>query len=120
LTYKRQYGEYIEKYTALLTQWMEKRDTVDAELRRARAETATSLRHDMKRVHQLQVLEKKRDKCIRVTSELLQTLRDTRQQKETLTLSIDNILFDNIVMIDQTLRNFRDLQALETSLTSNS
>ena len=48
--------------------------------------------------------------------DLVKTIQDVKIKNENLTLSIDTILFDNIVMLDKIFKNFEELNKLEAEL----
>ncbi len=108
--------EYITQYIDLLDKWTEKYNKVDMELSLLRQSASGNLQQDMKRTYKLKEMEKSLEECRRNRMGLLQTIQETRTNYEMLALNIDNILFNNIVMIDQTLKNFDKLNILEQSL----
>jgi hypothetical protein len=52
----------------------------------------------------------------RTKGDLIKTIQDVKYKNENLTLKIDSILFDNIVMLDKIFKNFQELNKLESEL----
>jgi myosin heavy subunit len=115
---KKDYNKYIKQYTNLLkelcdyeTDKMTKLDQISS----LDVETG-NLQHDMKRNHRIKKLQKELQELDKTKKELTKTLKDVREKHENLTLNIDSILFDNIVMLDKIFKNFDKLNFLEKQL----
>jgi hypothetical protein len=70
----------------------------------------TNIHMEMKRANQRRVLQKKLEKIRKTQRQTMETLRDVKHKNEYITLSIDSILFDNIIMLDKIMSNFKELQ----------
>jgi hypothetical protein len=119
LSYKEKYVGYINEFIVMLGKWTDKYNKVEMDVELMKQAPVGNLHQDMKRTHQLEKLEKNLENCKKNRLELIKTIQDTRTKNEILALEIDNILFNNIVMIDQTIKNFEKLEKLEQSLNSN-
>ena len=116
LVYKSNYLEHIEKYVELLEKWTDKQENAEMKLAIANDQLPNSIRHDMKRTHSIDRLHKQIDECKKARREIIAGLEKIRGDNEHLSLDLDYILFDNIVMIDKTIQNFDYLTKMEKTL----
>ena len=116
LSYKKYYLEHIEKYVELLAKWTEKQEKSELKLSIANEQLPNSIRHDMKRTHTIDRLHKQIAECKKARREIIAGLEKIRGDNEHLSLDLDYVLFDNIVMIDKTIQNFDYLTKLEKTL----
>jgi len=114
-TNKMQYMQYIDKYVNLLDELnsYEKTKTYDLKQLNSVPYDPNDLRHDMKRTHQKKKLEKEIREIHKTRNDITKTIKDLKLKMGNLSLSIDTILFDNIVMIDKVFKNFEELGKLE-------
>jgi len=111
--YKQKFVAFIEEYVGLLHTFNESEEKLERELAHLNEQHTDSYQQDMRRTSQLAKVEKRLDKCRKEKQEVIQTIQLMRSKNESLTLEIDNILFDNIIMVDKTLENFERLSKLE-------
>jgi len=71
--------------------------------------TTTGLSTDIERSHQASGLEKKLTEIQKIKEKIVKTIFDLKMKRENTMLLVDNIMFDNTVMIDCVLRNFMKL-----------
>lgn len=110
---KIKYENYIRDYLLLLEEWYSYHQIKMNEYIELKNTKTDSIHNDMKRTNQLRKLEKEIQELEKTKSELVQTVREIRTKYEQLTLSMDTILFDNIVMLDKIFKNFDKLRVLE-------
>jgi hypothetical protein len=115
---KKKYSHYIDQYTELLEELYSYEKSKDHNLNQLKSivNQSNNLHHDMKRSHQKTKIEKEIREMKRTRGELIKTIQDVKTKNENLTLSIDTILFDNIVMLDKIFKNFDELNKLEAEL----
>lgn len=113
---KRDFTDFITKYTDLLNELYSYEKSKAYELEQLRSVETNTMHHDMKRTHQKKTLEKDLQKMQKTKQELVQAIQDVKNKNDNLALSIDTILFDNIVMLDKIFKNFEELEKLENSM----
>lgn len=116
LELKKNYMESISKFTELLIQWTEKQTKAEVEKGLLQEQYPDAIHTGMRRDHALLKLNRRIDKCKKARREIVETLERLRSDNEHLSLDLDYILFDNIVMVDKTIQNFNYLKKLEESL----
>ncbi|MDC3332969.1 hypothetical protein OAV62_01890 [bacterium] len=116
LNYKKKYVKHIDQYIDLLSKWTDKQEKAEMEMSIATEQLPSSIRHDMQRNHAIDKLSSRIDQCKKTRREIIETIEKIRSDNEHLSLDLDYILFDNIVMIDKTLQNFEYLTKLEKTL----
>lgn len=112
---KQEYHKYIHQYIDLLDELYshEKNKHHDLMQLSEHVNSKTDLRYDMKRTHQKQKIEKEIKKMDKTRTELVKTIEEIKNQHQHLTLTIDTILFDNIVLLDKIFKNFEKLETLK-------
>lgn len=115
---QREFSKYTEQYLELLEELYSYEKSKEHELNEVKRNISESshIHHDMKRTHQKQKLEKELRSMAVTRRELIKTIQTVKVKNENLTISIDNILFDNIVMLDKIFRNFAELDKLKAEL----
>lgn len=111
-TTKKKYVEYIKQYNEVLQKLYRYEETLLEELDRYKVPQDNDVRQDMKRVQQKQAIEKKLNKVRQTKKTLIDTLSELHEKNQNLTLTIDNVLFNNIVMMDKMFKNFELLDQL--------
>jgi len=66
----------------------------------------------MKRTYKRQAIEKELNEMVRVKSTLSKTIDELRSKQDHLILSIDDIVFSNIVLLDKLYKNMDTLRQL--------
>jgi hypothetical protein len=110
---KQEYLEYIEKYVELLKTIDDNEKELNKELEELKMSKDDQIHTDLKRVHYKQKLEKKIYKQQKTKKEVMTILEELHSKNQDLTLTIDTILFDNIIMLDKIFKNFKQLNKLE-------
>ncbi len=112
----QQLHQYYARYRALLDQCMQRCTTLEMDLVRAQRGATSNMRQEMRRDHDIKMLQKQLDKRREERAELLRGVIDTRGELEMLTLEVDNVLYNNIAMLQYMVGNFQKLQALADTL----
>jgi Skp family chaperone for outer membrane proteins len=110
---KHQYQKYVNDYTELLSDLKQVEQHHQEERHELKEQTSGSLQSDLKRTHQLQTLDKKQSQVTQTKRKCMETLNELKSHYDHLTLRIDAILFDNIIMVDRILHNMDQLQQLD-------
>lgn len=110
---KQSYLNYIDKYTSLLSRLEDTNTELNKELDELKVSTNNELHTDLKRVHYKQKVEKKIHKLIKTKKEVITILEELHSKNQDLTLTIDTILFDNIIMLDKIFTNFDKFNKLD-------
>lgn len=115
---KKEYNQYIEQYLELLEKLYSYQKEKEHKLVqiKAFADDSVNMHHDMKRSHQKHKIEKEIRELDNTRKELITATLEIKTKNENLTLCIDTILFDNIVMLDKIFKNFEELNKLEDAL----
>jgi len=109
---KQDYLDYIDKYTTLLENLESNRTSLSKELDELKM-ADDEIHSDLKRVHYKQKVEKKIHKLDKTKKEVASILEELNTKNQDLTLTIDTILFDNIIMLDKIFKNFQQFKKLE-------
>jgi hypothetical protein len=110
---KDEYTQYIQKYSDLLRDLNTFHSEKSKLLHEEQVADISTAHGDLKRIHKIQRLEKDLKKMEKTREKINTTLRELKDKNTNLTLTIDSILFDNIVMIDKIFKNFNRLDELE-------
>ncbi len=112
---REEYEQYISKYTDLLEELYSYQTSKQYELDQLNAFStdSTHIQQDMKRTHQRQRIEKELRKMDSTKKDLIRTIETLKRENDTMMLMADRILFDNIVMVDKIISNFKQLQDFE-------
>lgn len=113
---KAEYMKYIDQYVDLLEELNSYERSKEQELDHLKIVDNDNIHSDMKRSHKKQKIEKEIREMTRTKRELISTVKDVKTKNEHLALSIDTILFDNIVMLNKIFENFAQLDQLEKKL----
>jgi hypothetical protein len=70
------------------------------------------IQSDVERSYTISGLEKEIEKIQNIKQEIISNIILLNNQREYYLLSIDNIMFDNCVMADILLKNFKELQEI--------
>jgi hypothetical protein len=112
---REEYAQYILKYTDLLEELYSYQTSKQYELEQLNRMPTEHLhiQQDMKRTHQKQRIEKDLRKMDATKKDLIRTIEILKRENDTMMLMADCILFDNIVMVDKIISNFKQLQQFD-------
>jgi len=116
-TCKEKFSNYITQYTELLGDLYKYEADKTEELTQAQTVEPANIHHDMKQNHKKTKLEKELHLMQSSKKELIKALVEVKSKREDLALTIDTILFDNIVMLDKIFKNFAQLDKLQVQLS---
>lgn len=116
---KDEYLALIDKYKKLLDELQVHEKTKMFELGQLEYNVSESFHSDMKRNYKKKMIETEIQKMQQTKSKLFNSIRELRELNEHITLSIDTILFDNIIMLDQIFNNFKLIEKLEREELEN-
>ena len=111
---KDKYSKALEKLEKLLADLVivEKKNMetfVEAEEKLSRQSNLKGMNADIERSNQIYKFETEVSRINSIKQELIRNILTARLKRENLSLSVDNIVFDNIVMIDAVIKNFAKL-----------
>ena len=113
--YKLECQDYIEKFSdilkktnTLISSTQKEIDDLD--------ENDDDINADMRRTHKKKKFQNKIRKIFSKKETTLKHIIDLKNKYENLSLSIDSILFDNIIMLDKILQNFKELEKLSSNI----
>ena len=72
-----------------------------------------SMHSDIEKTHQISKYENELSRINGVKQELIRNILIVKTKHENLSLRVDNIMFDNIIMIDAILKNFVKLSKIK-------
>jgi len=111
---KDKYSKALERLEKLLADLVivEKKNMekfVEAEEKFSRQTNFKGMNADIERSNQIYKFEAEIDRINSIKQELIRNILTARSKRENLSLRVDNIVFDNIVMIDTVINNFTKL-----------
>lgn len=111
---KDKYSKALEKLEKLLADLVivEKKNMetfVEEEEKLSRQTNLKGMNADIERSNQIYKFETEVSRINSIKQELISNILKARLKRENLSLSVDNIVFDNIVMIDAVIKNFAKL-----------
>lgn len=111
---KDKYSKALERLEKLLADLMivEKKNMekfVEEEEKFSRQTNLKGMNADIERSNQIYKFETEVSRINSIKQELISNILKARLKRENLSLSVDNIVFDNIVMIDAIIKNFEKL-----------
>ena len=111
---KDKYSKALERLEKLLADLVivEKKNMekfVEAEEKFSRQTNFKGINADIERSNQIYKFEAEIDRINSIKQELIRNILTARSKRENLSLRVDNIVFDNIVMIDTVINNFTKL-----------
>lgn len=106
---KHELQQYIEKYSNLLNEVVTEETKYELEMKEIEMLPQTTLTDTKLK----QTLFKKIQKLKKVKENLIQHIQSLKLQYEHISLTIDSLLFDNIIMMDKIFRNFKQLEQLK-------
>ena len=114
---KLKYSKALDRLEKLLADLVvaEKKNMekfMDAEEKFSRQTNLKGLNADIERSNQIYKFETEISRINSIKQELIRNILTARLKRENLSLSVDNIVFDNIVMIDAVLKNFAKLSKI--------
>ena len=114
---KAKYSKAIERLEKLLADLAiaEKKNMerlIDAEEKFSGDSSYKGLNIDIERADQISKFEAELSRINSIKQDLIRNILMTRSKRENLSLSVDNIVFDNIIMIDAVLKNFVKLSKI--------
>jgi hypothetical protein len=115
--FKLESQRYIEKFEDLLKKTNTIITSSQEEIDRIDAENTDDLNADMKRNHKKKQLKNKIRKVFGKKETILKHMVELKSTYENVSLSVDSILFDNIIMLDKILDNFKKLEKLTSNIT---
>lgn len=113
---KYDYTKYIKLYCDLLDELYTNQKNKQHDLDQLNSQQIQNVHHDMKRTHQKQKIKKDIRSMEDTKKHIIKTTKEAKTKYQNLILSIDTILFDNIIMLDKIFRNFKQLDELEELL----
>jgi hypothetical protein len=115
--YKMQCQAHIDKFNGLLTKANEIISGIQKEIDFEQNEiNENDLNADMRRSHKINKLQTKIRKVYNKKETTLKHVVDLKSNYEDVSLSVDSILFDNIIMLDKIFSNFKTLETLIANL----
>jgi len=114
---KDKYSKALERLEKLLDDLVivEKKNMdkfVEAEEKFSRQTNLRGMNADIERSNQIYKFETEIARINSIKQELIRNILSARSKRENLSLSVDNIVFDNIVMIDAVIKNFTKLSKI--------
>ena len=114
---KKKYSEYLDRMEQLLSDLgkSEKRiveKIINIQERYSNDTSIKGLHSDIEKSHQVSKLESELSKINLVKQELVENILNIKTKHEDLSLKVDKIFFENIVMIDAIIKNFFELKLL--------
>ena len=111
---KDKYSKALERLEKLLVDLVvvEKKNMekfIEAEEKFSRQTNLKGMNADIERSDQIYKFETEISRINSIKQELIHNILTARSKRENLCLSVDNIVFDNIVMIDAVIKNFEKL-----------
>lgn len=104
------YKNDIDRLELVLTGLVEKEGQLVEQVQGLESHEIDGLQLDIKRAHQKNQLEIKLAQIGSLKDKVLNNIVKIRNKRETLMLTIDKVMFDNTVMMDEIIRNFSLLQ----------
>ena len=110
-TKKREYEKYINETTDMLDAINKSEKHIMDQIHEInqRYNKSSGLQNDIEKSHQLTKLKDELSDVQKIKEDLVKTIFNLTTKREDTMLTIDKIMFDNNVMIDCVLRNFRNL-----------
>ena len=114
---KDKYSKALERLEKLLADLVivEKKNMekfVEEEEKFSRQTNLKGMNADIERSNQIYKFEAEVSRINSIKQELIRNILTARSKRENLCLSVDNIVFDNIVMIDAVIKNFAKLSKI--------
>lgn len=111
---KDKYSKALERLEKLLDDLVlvEKKNMekfIEEEEKFSRQSNLKGMNADIERSNQIYKFETEVSRINSIKQELIRNILTARSKRENLSISVDNIVFDNIVMIDAVIKNFRKL-----------
>lgn len=110
---KQEYINLLDQHSQLLSELEAYEKNTQHELQQLQIGNADNMHSDMKKTYKKNRLEKKLKGMKKTKTKIIDTMQEIRSKNEHLTLTLDTILFDNIVMLDKIFKNFRTLEKLQ-------
>jgi hypothetical protein len=116
-TQKDKYKKYLKKLENMLVNLCEAEKNIILKIRQIeekyKAENITkTLYNDIERTNLISFQEKELKKLNETKQEILSNILSVKTNLESLSLKIDQICFDNIVMLDMVIKNFNSLDKI--------
>jgi len=110
---KQQYIDYINKFSTLLEEINVSEANVELELDIVNRTPSTTIHSDIKKNHQKSKLEASHMRLTKTKDKITAALQDMRIKNNDTTLLVDNLLFENIIMLDELFQNMTRLARIE-------
>lgn len=118
LTKKAQYSKYLANLEEMLADLAraEKKNVeklMEIEDKYSGEASLKSMHSDIEKTHQIAKYENELSRINGIKQELIRNILIVKTKHENLSLQVDNIMFDNIIMIDAILKNFVKLSKIK-------
>jgi len=110
------YKQLIENHKQLIGEMLTHEQSTRYDLDNIRLQEPDTMHSEMRHTHRIQALERRLVKMEALKHTILEEAEQVRRIYDRLTLCVDTILFDNIVMLDKMNQNFEALYSLEASI----
>ncbi len=110
---KQQYIDYINKFSTLLEELNVSEANIQLELDIITRTPSSTIHSDIKRNHQKSKLEASLTRLLKTKDKTTSALQDMRIKNNDTTLLVDNLLFQNIIMLDELFQNMTTLSRIE-------
>jgi hypothetical protein len=111
---KNEFQNQIEKFSKLLVDTMKLEQDKELEIQHITTmNNENNIGQDLKYTHKKHNLTREHSKLQKIKFKILETLKSLREQQSHISLTIDTMLFNNIVMLDQIFKNFQQLENIK-------
>ena len=106
---KRNNNSYISEFVKLFSIMYENETQIKQQIQDLKQEKQGSIHYDIEFSHAKHRLDKELSKCQKVKNEVLTQITKLKSENSNISLTMDKILFDNIILLDQVFKNLEIL-----------
>ena len=109
---KRDNNTYINEFVKLFQLMSKNESHVKKQIENLKQEKQGSIYYDIEFSHAKHRLDKELSKCQKVKNEVLTQITKLKSENSNISLTMDKILFDNIILLDQVFKNLEILDKI--------
>ena len=104
--------EYVKEFVKLFRIMYDNEQELRQKIHNLRQEKKGSMHYDIEFSHAKHRIDKEISKCQKVKNEVLKHITRLKSENSNISLTMDKILFDNIILLDQVFKNLEILDQL--------
>ena len=106
---KKDNNFYIDEFIKLFKVMTDNESQIKNKIQDLKQEKQSSIYSDIEFSHTKHRLDKELTKCQKVKNEVLTQITQLKSENSNISLTMDKILFDNIILLDQVFKNLEIL-----------